>query len=956
MVKALTLQDALQCISATDKGMSLTSDLPVKIKSQTHWGLLTPPPTGGALDKAIELFKELRSAVDETERTAWEALLRLNEFSSDFLPATENRSTLSIDYSGETKFLKPFSEHAYYPAQKKANLNRQSLTTGGWGGKGVSRDGVGMWMPVELCPVTQNNIMDIMLKWLQKEEKNVVAAELFFDFFGDSQMTHKGVWFRDLWDIATGTRINLALTLEHQKQGVGEKDTPAQIYKKANTADINTLAYFIAQIQEMHPASDTHKATNAQTLVSYPFANNSLQDQISLVLNTNVVARKFTELEPNPLEYWNTHATTNTDYKIIVDRWRRAATSTAVATEAEKHYIGERSVLNSPVRETRSAASTADWIKALTTCDTFWAYRKLKLWVDEVLRVVKTIDHKVRDPPKPKDLAANQDRIKAIVGQLRSAVETTDNVNNRIRLNIGIVAAAKAQLALLATRGIIAEDRKARATQRLCDNNREDEVRALLRDMYNALVKNKEISHADTRLFNTVCQKEYAAMAAETANKETPFYLGGLWRKLLAKAAGDTSIAQIFPIGANNNREALTAVTGNMVRLSALAARAVEADGEEAELALQRASDRARLDTLMEACLTRATAAVDGTADLNYTGLFKDAVQKSPALKTPLDDLLVQLRDKNLHQRLWYDNGSEIHFITEGAESFGFKMNLILKGSAGTGKTRTANAYAKFLGSIGYLPADCEPSVVSNADVIGQFVGQTAPRVKKAVGNNLDGVLFLDEAYAMTDGALPGESGYGAEFNGTLVERMSRFSLLIIVVAAGYKEKMETHFVKTNDGYARRFQTQIHTDEFVTLNNLVAAVTSHGTVGKKKFYDRAKTVMQAVNATTERYSNTDIEAAGTDAFTPEAARHLVQDMFPSQFASVADVRAWVMSDRAVWTVPPPPANAPTSEVTRLINHMNDPKNGLERVGQYGETLLDWKFGLKHFQASNPASA
>jgi len=961
VMQRLKLSDALVCIRPTDPAHEALRD---HIKGLSHWGIIGPTdPSQSKSQPAKTLFSKLRRAVDQTELHAWNTLL--SSSGRYFVPAKGMRAESSIDYRNE------ITTDSNSPTQSQ-NRNRRTLHTR------MHRGTFGMWMPIELFPVTQDNIMNIV----QEEMNNGDPVGLFFDFFeSNRRLSHsdKSVYFHDLWDIATGTRINDAL-VEGGRGGVTVDPKP--IIVAANTVDVGTVAQFLKQVKSL-TRQPTATENNSAAKVKH-LKDSQLQMVLASVFNTLDPATALGKLLDtavadndgppvvtvsaynNACKEGCNDADINT--KRLRSRWSRIVCDPGVAAEAASHLQQERESVYK--NNTDATTLVTRWCSKLTGCKTFWRYLHLKWWCRDMMDSMKKL-LTVRGAPKARDLKAHQDRINKVALSLCDIIRANSGRTHDwlIQANIALVASAKAQVALTATLGMLAEDNKARQTHRLRDRNREDEVRQLIRDMYNDIYNGDEdnpANYEDERLFQKVCSMEGRAIAEEEPGHPTPFYLGGLWRKLLAKAAGDTSLQQIFPIRVSTNSEARSTITGNMVRLSALAAKAVEADSIEAEAALQRADDRAGLEMMMESCLRRAE---DGkrkceieSVTIDYKGLFVSTTAENAALTAPLRHLQTQLESTVLHQQLWHvGSGQQLTFLTEGAESFGFKMNLILKGSAGSGKTRAATTYTRFLSAIGYLPAGCEPFVASNADVIGQWVGQTAPLVKKAVVSNLDGVLFLDEAYAMTDGALPGETGgFGAEFNGTLVERMSRFSILLIVVAAGYREKMETHFVNTNDGYARRFPTQIHTDTFVTINNLIAAVNAYNMFSSDTLTSSVQALMGDVNKYTSlnppRYSADDILTAHNVTPNTPAAARLARDMFPSQFASVADVRNKLLLNESLWTEPETPATKEPDILEELNKHMQDPQHGLMQKGVYNNVLYDWKFGFQQFQAKRQAEA
>jgi SpoVK/Ycf46/Vps4 family AAA+-type ATPase len=95
--------------------------------------------------------------------------------------------------------------------------------------------------------------------------------------------------------------------------------------------------------------------------------------------------------------------------------------------------------------------------------------------------------------------------------------------------------------------------------------------------------------------------------------------------------------------------------------------------------------------------------------------------------------------------------------------------------------------------------------------LIGQYVGQTAPRVNAMCDSALNGVLFIDEAYAITQS----ESGndYGAEAVATLLKRMEDDRDRLVVIVAGYTNEMKK-FIDANPGLQSRFNRYIHFPDY----------------------------------------------------------------------------------------------------------------------------------------------
>ena len=92
------------------------------------------------------------------------------------------------------------------------------------------------------------------------------------------------------------------------------------------------------------------------------------------------------------------------------------------------------------------------------------------------------------------------------------------------------------------------------------------------------------------------------------------------------------------------------------------------------------------------------------------------------------------------------------------------------------------------------------------AELVGQYEGQTVARTRAFLLNNLDrGVIFVDEAYAITPWQNGSPESYGSEATTAMVEFMTRYAGLYCIIVAGYETEMVRYFLPTNDGLARRF-------------------------------------------------------------------------------------------------------------------------------------------------------
>ena len=130
-------------------------------------------------------------------------------------------------------------------------------------------------------------------------------------------------------------------------------------------------------------------------------------------------------------------------------------------------------------------------------------------------------------------------------------------------------------------------------------------------------------------------------------------------------------------------------------------------------------------------------------------------------------------------------------------------LHMIFSGNPGTGKTTLARLFGEILHELGYLRRG-HLVEVTGRDLIADHVGGTALKTHAAVDRALDGVLFIDEAYVLTDS----ESGsFGKEALDALLTRVEDERGKLVVIAAGYPEKMQT-FRRANPGLSRRFPVE----------------------------------------------------------------------------------------------------------------------------------------------------
>ncbi len=208
---------------------------------------------------------------------------------------------------------------------------------------------------------------------------------------------------------------------------------------------------------------------------------------------------------------------------------------------------------------------------------------------------------------------------------------------------------------------------------------------------------------------------------------------------------------------------------------------------------------------------------------LDITALYRES-GIGEVMQT-LDDELVGLapvksRIRDIAALLLVDKARQAHGLSGGAPS----LHMSFTGNPGTGKTTVAMRMAEMLHRLGYIRRN-HVIAVTRDDLVGQYIGHTAPKTKEVLKKAMGGVLFIDEAYYLY--RPENERDYGQESIEILLQVMENQRDDLVVILAGYRDRMETFF-QSNPGMASRVAHHIDfpdysPDELIEISELLVA-------------------------------------------------------------------------------------------------------------------------------------
>ena len=234
--------------------------------------------------------------------------------------------------------------------------------------------------------------------------------------------------------------------------------------------------------------------------------------------------------------------------------------------------------------------------------------------------------------------------------------------------------------------------------------------------------------------------------------------------------------------------------------------------------------------TVLERPTTPAAPGAETTYDLDIERVL-DQLDRELIALTPVKTRIREISALLVVDRLRREAG-----LTAGRPT----LHMSFTGNPGTGKTTVAMRMADILHRLGYIERN-HVVAVTRDDLVGQYVGHTAPKTKEVLKRAYGGVLFIDEAYYLY--RPENERDYGVEAIEILLQVMENQRENLVVVLAGYKDRMDDFF-RLNPGMSSRVAHHIDFPDY-TIGELLAIAQLMLRAESYEFSDEAERAFSA---------------------------------------------------------------------------------------------------------------
>ena len=253
----------------------------------------------------------------------------------------------------------------------------------------------------------------------------------------------------------------------------------------------------------------------------------------------------------------------------------------------------------------------------------------------------------------------------------------------------------------------------------------------------------------------------------------------------------------------------------------------------------------------------------------------RNSLEEIEAVNKELDEIVGLDEVKNYIRSLQAHIAMNEKRKQQGLKTASVSMHMIFTGNPGTGKTTIARLLSRYMKAIGALSVG-QLVEVTRADLVAQYVGQTAPLTMSVIKSAMGGVLFIDEAYSLYRGK---DDSFGLEAIDTLVKAMEDNRDNLIVILAGYKKEM-AGFLEANSGLKSRFPNVVNFpdytgEELVRIADIQAK--SKGYVIDEEAKDKLKAYFDKVQA-----------AEASEAGNGRLARNTIEEAILTQSGRIVN--------------------------------------------------------------------